>query len=161
MSPLLRDRLGSLLMLVFIAVLWVQRDYTSPFGGMFPDTIMILMGLFIALNLILSFRRKPAPPEVSAAPEEAEETASPIARRWRVLGVIVLLALWTSLYRPLGFAVTGTLGFAAIAWFLGDREAGLRGLARALGLGALVSLVVYLVFDYFLLVPLPPGFLFD
>ncbi len=159
MSPLLRDRLGSLLMLAFVATLWVQRDYTSPFGGMFPDTMMAFMAFFIALTLILSFTPWPAMPEDQPGASEGDAPTS--SGLQQVLVVIVLLALWTGLYRPAGFALTGTLGFAAIAWYLGDRHAGARGIIRALGLGALVSFVVYMVFDYFLLVPLPPGFLFE
>ncbi|MGB3836026.1 tripartite tricarboxylate transporter TctB family protein [Castellaniella sp.] len=158
MSPLLRDRLGSLLMLAFVATLWVQRDYTSPFGGMFPDTMMAFMVFFIVLTLILSFTPWSAMPKDQT--EASEDDAPTSSGLQQVLVVIVLLALWTSLYRSVGFALTGTLGFGAIAWYLGDRHAGARGIVRALGLGAVVSFVVYMVFDYFLLVPLPPGFLF-
>ncbi|WP_417251099.1 tripartite tricarboxylate transporter TctB family protein [Castellaniella sp.] len=159
MSPLLRDRLGSLLMLAFVATLWVQRDYTSPFGGMFPDTMMAFMVFFIVLTLILSFTPWSAMPKDE--PAVSKDNASTTSSLQQVLVVIVLLALWTSLYRPAGFALTGTLGFAAIAWYLGDKHDGARGIIRALGLGALVCFVVYMVFDYFLLVPLPPGLLFE
>lgn len=162
MSPISRDRLGSLLMIVFIATLWTQRDYSSPFGGLFPDTIMAIMALFVALTLILSFSPWPVMTE-GGDEDDAENTDDRLraTQRRQVLVVIVLLALWTGLYQSVGFAITGTLGFAAIAWYLGDRQQGLRGLATALAYGALVSFVVYTVFDYFLLVPLPPGLLFD
>ncbi len=162
MSPLTRDRLGSLLMLVFVAVLWSQRHYTSPFGGLFPDTILVIMAACIVLTLVLSFTRFAAGLDRSGADEDGDTVQDPLsARRWRVFGVVVMLALWVWLYRPAGFALTGTLGFAGIAWFLGERRADLTEIAKVLLLGASVSLVIYLVFDYSLRVPLPPGFLFE
>ncbi|WP_322998025.1 tripartite tricarboxylate transporter TctB family protein [Castellaniella sp.] len=159
MSPLFRDRLGSLLMIAFIAVLWSQRDYSSRFGGLFPDTIMAIMALFVALTLILSFTPWSVRLEKSSDEADGTDGARRTTQRRQVLVVIILMALWTGLYQSVGFAITGTLGFAAIAWYLGDRQKGLRGLATALAYGALVSFVVYTVFDYFLLVPLPAGFL--
>lgn len=159
MSPVTRDRLGSLLMLAFIAILWVQRDYTSPLGGMFPDTIMIIMALFVALALILSFTKHPAMADATR-PGEDDETAAGGPQLRRVLVVSLILALWVWLYEPVGFVLTALLGFASIAAYLGDRSRPMREVGRALVLGAAVSFVVWLVFDYFLLVPLPGGFLF-
>lgn len=161
MSPIFRDRLGSVLMLAFVAVLWTQRDYSSPFGGMFPDSIMALMAVFIVLTLALSFTRYAAmstetKPDTDDAPPDL-----PVNHRLRVLVVAILLILWVVLYRPAGFALTSVLGFAAIAWYLGDHKNNLRSAAKALGFAILISFVVYMVFDYFLLVPLPPGFLFS
>lgn len=163
MSPLFRDRLGSLLMAGFLLVLWFQRSYTSPFGGMFPDTIMGIMTVFLVITVILSFTPWPAMLEDTGGNDHETEEGdiSSGCRLRQVLVVIALLALWTGLYRSVGFAITGTLGFAAIALYLGDRSRGLRGLYRALGFGMLVSFIIYMVFAYFLLVPLPPGFLFD
>lgn len=160
MSLRMRDWLGSALMLAFIAALWVQRDYSNPLGGLFPDTIMVIMAVFIAMTLLLSLRRTPAARATSSAEEStaAGETAGKLRR---VLTVVVLLILWVWFYRPAGFAVTGVLGFASIAWYLGDRAQPLRSGLWALGVGALATFVIYLVFDYFLLVPLPPGILFE
>lgn len=160
MSPTFRDRLGSVLMLVFVAVLWMQRDYSSPFGGMFPDSIMILMAIFIVAALILSFTRfATMTAETDSNMDDAELDPS-VNHRLRVLVVALLLIAWVLLYRPVGFALTGVFGFASIAWYLGDHTNNIRSAAKALGFAILVSFIVYMVFDYFLLVPLPPGFLF-
>lgn len=161
MSPIFRDRLGSVAMLVFVAVLWVQRDYSSPFGGMFPDTIMIFMAALIVLALLLSFTRYASPPAKSTLDADTEQPDQAINHGHRVLVVIIILALWVTLYRPVGYALSSILSFAFIAWYLGDRKNSLRNAFKALGFAALISFVVYMVFDYFLLVPLPPGFLFN
>jgi uncharacterized membrane protein len=42
-------------MLAVIAILWGQRSYKTPFGGIFPDGIMVLMAIFVVLTLILLF----------------------------------------------------------------------------------------------------------
>lgn len=161
MSPTLRDRLGSALLLAFIAVLWVQRDYSSPFGGLFPDTIMAIMTVFVVLTLILSFTRYAAMPNKTKPGADNEQMGAARKHVRRVVVVAVVLAVWVGLYRPVGFALTGTLGFAAIAWYLGDHRNGMRGALKAISIGALVCFVIYMVFDYSLGVPLPPGFLFD
>ncbi|MBE0606550.1 MAG: hypothetical protein IH610_09730, partial [Deltaproteobacteria bacterium] len=49
------DRLGSILMLAFVAALWAQRDYMTPFGGIFPDIVLEIMAGVLVVTLILSF----------------------------------------------------------------------------------------------------------
>jgi uncharacterized membrane protein len=55
MDAKFRDRLGSVIMLAFIAILWGNRGYTTPFGGIFPDAVMIFMTALVVLTLIRSF----------------------------------------------------------------------------------------------------------
>ncbi len=54
-----RDLLGSVFMLVFVISLWIQRDYITPFGGIFPDIALVGLGTLVILTLVLmptSFR---------------------------------------------------------------------------------------------------------
>ncbi len=53
------DRLGSGLMLVLVAVLWSQRNYMTPFGGIFPDRIMSILALLALVLFLRSFRPSP------------------------------------------------------------------------------------------------------
>ena len=55
MTAKFRDHLGSALLLAFVAVLWLQRDYITVFGGIFPDIVMEIMAALIVLTVILSF----------------------------------------------------------------------------------------------------------
>ncbi|MGB3400964.1 MAG: hypothetical protein WBA34_12435, partial [Candidatus Deferrimicrobiaceae bacterium] len=50
-----RDRLGSILMLAFVASLWMQRSYMTRFGGIFPDIVMEIMAGILVTTLVLSF----------------------------------------------------------------------------------------------------------
>ena len=53
------DRLGSGLMLGLVAVLWSQRNYMTPFGGIFPDRIMSILALLALILFVRSFRSLP------------------------------------------------------------------------------------------------------
>src|SRR5690625_2094834 len=165
MKPLTRDRLGSLLMLVVIALLWSQRSYSNPLSGMFPDTVMAIMAVSIVVTLILSFTPYAAGLDFSEdATAQADNNTKQQHRhvaRWRVFWVMLFLSLWVILFRSWGFAVTGLLGFTSIAWYLTPSPRRMRDLLICLGLAAVLLSVIYLVFDYFLGVPLPLGLLSD
>ena len=53
------DRVGSGLMLVLVAVMWSQRNYMTPFGGIFPDRIMSILALLALILFVRSFRSLP------------------------------------------------------------------------------------------------------
>ena len=102
MSAKLRDRLGSILMLAFVASLWVQRDYITPFGGIFPDIVMIGLALLAVLTLVLSFTPWRAIKEEEAKKEKGEK------KNWTDMVVVAIILLgWTGLLRYLGFALCG------------------------------------------------------
>lgn len=154
MSVKSRDILGSLLMLVFVAVLWVQRDYTTPMGGIFPDRIMGIMALLALLGLALGLNPRGA--------SQAEARPSEGGRRWRELFVVIgILAVWTLFLRQLGFALLSTLCFSGMAYYLSGRYRDIRTIAKALAVGVATTALFVFVFGYLLKVPLPPGTLFD
>ena len=125
MSAAFRDRLGSIIMLVFIAILWVQRNYTTPFGGIFPDRIMIIMTIFVVTTLILSFTR------YRVMSEAQEKAGDEKGTRWGDMSVVIaILLLWVLLLRYLGFALTGVTGFASIAWYISGRRKDWRNSAN-------------------------------
>jgi len=165
MKPLTRDRLGSLLMLAVIALLWGQRSYSNPLSGMFPDTVMAIMAVSIVVTLILSFTPYAAGLDFSGdATVQGDDNTAQKQRyvaRWRVFWVMLFLSLWVVLFRSWGFAVTGLLGFTSISWYLTPAPRRITDLLTCLGLAAVLLLVIYLVFDYFLGVPLPLGLLSD
>lgn len=158
MSATLRDRLGSLLMLVFIAVLWGQRDYTTPFGGMFPDGIMVIMTGFIVLALLLSFTSHRVMKENEDDIKEPQSSSG--ERRLEMLVVIVVLLFWVLLFRYLGFAVSGVTGFAFIAWFISGERRRWQTVLKALVVGLALTYLSIFIFGHLLLVPLPEGEIF-
>lgn len=163
MKPLTRDRLGSVLMLAVVAILWAQRSYSNPLSGMFPDTVMAIMTVAVVVTLILSFTPYAAGLDFSedASVDDSESMTQALGHtaRWRVFWVMLFLSLWVILFRSWGFVITGLLGFTSIAWYLTPSPRRITDLLTCLALAAALLLVIYLVFDYFLGVPLPPGLL--
>lgn len=156
MGATFRDRLGSILMLAFIVVLWVQRDYTTPFGGIFPDRIMILMTIFVVAALILSFTPYRVMTEGEEKPEEATE-----GKRWLDMAVVIaIMLLWVLLLRYLGFALTGVVGFTSIAWYVSGERKNWKVIVKALLIGLAMTYLIVYIFGHLLLVPLPPGEIF-
>lgn len=157
MGATFRDRLGSVLMLVFIAILWGQRKYTTPFGGIFPDGIMILMTIFVVLTLVLSF----TPYRVM---KEGDEVKEPVisGKQWLDMSVVIAsLMLWVLLLRYFGFAMTGAVGFAFIAWYISGQRKDWKTVVKAVAVGLTITYLIVFIFGYLLQVPLPPGEIFE
>jgi len=151
------DRLGSILMLAFVAVLWVQRDYMTPFGGIFPDIVMEIMAGILVVTLILSFTPY-------AAMKEAGEKKGEGGRKtnWKDMAVVggILLA-WAVLLRFLGFALSGIVGFGSISWYLGGMRRDVKDAGRCLLIGVAIVILMVVVFQRLLDVPLPVGKIFE
>jgi hypothetical protein len=150
------DRLGSILMLAFVAALWAQRDYMTPFGGIFPDIVLEIMAGVLVVTLILSFTPYAAMKEAGEKKEEGGKT------NWKDMAVVggILLA-WAVLLRFLGFALTGIMGFGTISWYLGGMRRDVKDAGRCLLIGVAIVFVMVVVFQRLLEVQLPPGKLFE
>jgi putative tricarboxylic transport membrane protein len=158
MGAAFRDRLGSILMLVFVAVLWGQRSYTTPFGGIFPDAVMVLLAALAVAALILSFTPYRLMKEGDEKSEEERHEERKEERYWVDLTVVVvILLLWVLLLRYLGFALAGVTGFASIAWYISGNRKDWRTAVRALIVGLVVTVAIMGIFGYLLQVPLPEG----
>jgi len=151
-----RDLLGSVLMLAFVAVLWVQRDYMTPFGGIFPDIVMEIMAGILVVTLILSVTPYAAMKEAGEKKEEGGKT------NWKDMTVVggILLA-WAVLLQYLGFALTGIVGFGSISWYLGGMPRDVKDIGRCVLIGVAIVVLMIVVFQHLLEVPLPPGRIFD
>ncbi|MCH8217012.1 MAG: tripartite tricarboxylate transporter TctB family protein [Planctomycetes bacterium] len=145
------DRVGSGLMLVLVAVMWSQRNYMTPFGGIFPDRIMSILALLALLLFVRSFR---------SSPTIDNERKDP--RNWLDLTVVGLLLLgWVLSLSTLGFFVTGVLGFSGISIFLARGKLNMKVIARSIGYALIMTYGLILIFAKLLLVPLPVGTLFE
>lgn len=155
MSPRTRDVLGSLVMLAFVGILWVQRDYITPFGGIFPDLVMLGLAGLAVVTLVLAFT------PYRALKEDARGPKAQGARNWFGMALVAAILLaWTALLRTLGFAAAGVVGFTVISWYLSARRTALRTVAGCLVTGAVVTYLLIFVFETLLKVPLPAGTLF-
>lgn len=151
-----RDRLGSILMLAFVAALWAQRDYMTPFGGIFPDIVLEIMAGVLAVTLALSFTKYAAVKEAGEKKEEGGKT------NWKDMAVVggILLA-WAVLLQFLGFALTGIVGFGSISWYLGGMPRDIKDIGRCVLIGIAIVVLMVVVFQHLLEVPLPPGKIFE
>lgn len=157
MSKLGRERLGALIMLATVAVLWTQRTYTTPFGGIFPDLVMMILVMLSILVLISSFLKKDSTPPVQPRTETSENT-----QQWLDVGIVgVILLLWVFLLKPLGFVLMSVFGFAGISIFLSRKELTAWVLGKSVIYAFIITYVIVLIFGKLLLVPLPTGTLFD
>jgi Na+/melibiose symporter-like transporter len=157
MDAKFRDRLGSVIMLAFIAILWASRSYTTPFGGIFPDAVMILMTVLVVVTLIRSFISG-REMEVESTQRESEKEE----KHWLDMAVVmVILLLWVLLFRYLGFAIAGVVGFASIAWYTSGKRKDWKMMVKAVLVGMAVTFVLMAIFGYLLQVPLPEGEIFD
>jgi hypothetical protein len=155
MNAKARDLLGSVLMLVFVASLWVQRDYNTPFGGIFPDIVMVGLGGLLVVSMLLVM----TPWRAIKDGEEKAKTGK--SAHWFDMVVVgSILLSWTVLLRYLGFIATGLIGFGSISWFLNERRGSFRGLIESVLVGAIMVAALVLVFQYLLKVPLPKGNIF-
>ena len=106
MDAKFRDRLGSVIMLAFIAILWGSRSHTTPFGWILPDAVMILMTALVVVTLIRSFTRGPAMEVESKQKEDEKEE-----KHWLDMAVVMgILLLWVLLFRYAGIRPGGRGG---------------------------------------------------
>lgn len=129
--------------MVFASVFWVQRDYTSKFGGLFPDPVIIAMAVLgLVLALLGLVQRRPS----------EHKSDVPLAG---VIRAVLLLVAWVALLPTLGYVVDGLVFFVLAALLMRDHRPSLKGLALDVGVSVGVVAVLYLVFTWVLVVQLP------
>ncbi|WP_299231492.1 tripartite tricarboxylate transporter TctB family protein [uncultured Halomonas sp.] len=138
------DRItGVVLLLVAVVAWWLSHDYTSSFGqtigpGAFPRLVSVPLGL-LSLYLIARPGVNQRWPERSAL--------------LRQLSLLVLLMVYAGLIQPLGFLPTALLTVTLVIRLFG------ASWRQALPFGLLLTLGLYLLFEFALGMPLPdmPG----
>ena len=144
------DRIASIIILGICAYFWTEsRDFTQ-FGQLFPQVIVIILGLLSLALLVVSFVR----PQ-QKRPFKKEEGISFLP----VMIAVVLMIAWVFIIQLLGFLVTSTLFFSLMV-ILFDRKkrTPVYYLVR-IGTVTLVTVSFYLFFARLLLVPFPRGVL--
>ncbi len=149
-----RDRLGASLLLLFVIVLWAQRDYLTPFGGIFPDRVMIIMAFLLVLDLILSFT------PYASLKEKEEDKKEEETHFIKMVIVAVLLLLWAGLLRYFGFILSSISAFSIISWFLSERR-DLRHLLTSVFVAVVLTYSLVYIFEHLLAVPLPKGTIYE
>ncbi|MPV35474.1 tripartite tricarboxylate transporter TctB family protein [Georgenia subflava] len=127
-------------------VFWVQRSYTTQYGGTFPDPVIIVLALLGAVLLVLGLTRK----AVGQGTEEEERM--PVRG---LLIAVVLLAAWVAALPYLGYLVGGVIFFALMAVLMRTGRPSLRGLLLDVVIAVAVVAFFYVIFTEVLYVRLP------
>lgn len=135
--------ISGLAFVLLAAVFWLQRDYTSQYGGTFPDPVIILVAVTgLALTVLGLFRRQPVDP--------GEQV--PVSGLVRA---VVLLVAWIATLPILGYVVGGIVFFTLTALLMRDRRPDLKGIALDVGVAVGVVAALYVLFTQVLVVRLP------
>jgi putative tricarboxylic transport membrane protein len=136
---------GGAAVLIVCLVFWVQRDYTSQYGGLFPDALLIVLAV---LSLILIARG------IFVRDESGWDTEGRLAPR--DLGrAVVLLAAWVASLPILGYLVGGIVFFTLVAALMRTERPRAKDIALDLVVGVGVVGAFYLAFTRLLYVNLP------
>jgi putative tricarboxylic transport membrane protein len=148
---LIKDFMVAFLVLVgtlslYICTLWAEE----PRSMIFPKVILMIMAVLSALLLLQSLlMKKPA--------GLANTKSFPFSR---ALLCFLLIVIYLFCMESVGFYLSSFLFYIAVTFILGRRELDIRkGLSR-IGISALFTVILYILFNRLLVVQTPKGLLF-
>jgi len=143
------DLLVALFSLGLAAIAYFNTRGLSRLGGVFINYVLIAMVAFALIVLAKAFVK----------PEKIRFFKS-IAERNNVLVGILFLCAYLFCLPFLGFLPASYLFYFTFNLYLGDERISPGNLMTSGSLSAIVVTLFYLIFNYFLEVPLPAGQLF-
>jgi hypothetical protein len=144
------DRVSAIIILGICAYFWVESRNFTRFGYLFPQVIVIILGLLSLALLVVSFVK---PVERVLFKKEEGISYLPV-----VLSVVLMIA-WVFFIKLLGFLVTSVVFFSLMLILFDRRKRSLGYYLVKVGTVALVVGAFYLFFARLLLVPFPRGIL--
>lgn len=137
--------LGGAAVLLICLIFWVQRDYSSEYGGIFPDAVLISLA---ALSVVLIARG------VLWRHETGWDTAGRLG--YKDLGrALLLLAAWVISLPILGYLYGGILFFTLVALMMRTSRPTWKNILLDLTVAVAVVGAFYLAFTQVLYVTLP------
>jgi putative tricarboxylic transport membrane protein len=136
---------SGLAILAIAAVFWVQRNYSSQYGGLFPDVVLVLLaGLALVLVALGVMGRGPA--------VESDREPVPMGGLARAA---VLLVVWIATLPLLGYVLGGVAFFLLTALLMRKERPDVKGVLLDLGVAVGVVAAFYVLFTRVLSVQLP------
>lgn len=141
---------------VAILILWLAKDFRAPRSvrispRVFPQLVgigMLLTGVWYVVDVVRH-------PNALSAGEDSEDVDITADANWTTLILVALgLTAFALLVQPAGFAVAAATMFAICSTAMGAKNILLN-----VGIGLALGLAVFLVFDTWLGVRLPEGWL--
>lgn len=141
------DLLGGGFSLILTLIFWFGRGSWSPLSAMFPNTVLIVMGVLSLALLVKGFIK----PEVRPIFTEGSRT--------RIVVTAVALLIWVWIIPLLGFYLASLIAFTGLTIYiaLASRRVAPKSVAIWVVIIALELAVLYFIFSRLLYVPLPAG----
>jgi putative tricarboxylic transport membrane protein len=133
--------------LAIAASFWIQRRYTTEFGGTWADPIILVFGALGLALVVLGVLRKPV-----GGADEGEEESIPVRG---LVTAGVLLVAWVAALPYLGYVITSALFFLLTALSMRRKRPGILGILLDVVIAAVIVGAVYLIFTEVLYVRLP------
>ncbi|MCX2523561.1 tripartite tricarboxylate transporter TctB family protein [Larsenimonas rhizosphaerae] len=142
----INDRLfGALFLLLAVAYGWQAQQFPEPMGGseaIGPSTFPTLLAVVLGLGSLYMMLK----------PDEDE--AWPVGKTLvELIGIIVILVVYTALLETVGFVIMTTLSVALLSWRMQAPP------LKALMTGLVSAVVAFVIFNYGLELTLPDGIL--
>lgn len=137
---------GGFAVLLLCLVFWVQRNYSSDYGGLFPDAVMAVLA-FLSILLIargLIWRHE------AGWHHEGRLDFRDLAR------AVVLLVAWVASLPILGYLIGGIVFFTLVALLMRTKRPSWKGVVLDIAVATGVVGLFYLAFTEILYVTLPP-----
>lgn len=145
------DRISSIAILGLCAYFWIESRRFTMFGLLFPQAVVIALGLLALALLIVSFFRKR---------EKVKALEQTGVKYLNIIAAGLLLIAWTFFIKLLGFVVTSAVFFSVIAIMFDSRKKTALYLLKKIAVVVATVGFFYLFFSKVLLVPFPRGVLF-
>jgi putative tricarboxylic transport membrane protein len=138
--------IGGAVVLVVCLIFWVQRSYSSEYGGIFPDAVLValsILGVMLVARGVLWRNR---------------ETGWHDTGRlgYKDLGrALILLVAWVASLPILGYLYGGILFFTLVAVMMRTSRPTWKNVLLDFGVAVVVVVLFYLAFTQVLFVSLP------
>lgn len=145
------DSISSIVILGICTYFWIESTKFTKFGSLFPQAVVIALGLAALALLIVSFFRR------RERVKAFEQTGV------KYLNIVItglLVVAWVFFIKLLGFMVTSIVFFAVITILFDSRKKTALYIIKKIAVVVATVGFFYLFFSKLLLVPFPKGALF-
>lgn len=141
------DLVGGILGFTVMAMFWGAKKDVGHLSIMFPNALLILIGIFSTILLLKGFVRAD------------RETIFSTGNQWRVFVTALFLLTWVVGIIYAGFLVTSLICFPAMVCYLASARQKISPskLITWIAISSVEVVIFYFIFSRFLQVPLPTG----
>lgn len=150
MPHIKRDKTTNIIVGVIIVIaallFWLQRDYTTLYGGTFADPIIIVLAFLGLLLIVLALRGR------AFGSDAVSGTPIPVKN---LIVAIVVLIVWVAVIPYLGYLISGILFYFITALIMQTQRFNVKKIIADLVIAVVVVSAFYYLFTEVLYVRLP------